>query len=102
MTARKPSTLAHTAKGLSPDDPRISDTIGWILYRRGAHQRALTLLTESAGKLPGNAQVQYHLGMVYAKLGNKENARNALGLTVNSGQSFHGMDEARKVLADLQ
>jgi Flp pilus assembly protein TadD len=41
---------------------------------------ALTLLPESAGKLPDNPQVQYHLGMMYAKLGDKDNARKALGL----------------------
>src|SRR5205823_3291861 len=33
--------LAQTAKEAAPDDPHISDTLGWILYKRGVYQRAL-------------------------------------------------------------
>ena len=34
----------------------ISDTLGWILYKRGIYQRA--------AKLPENPEIQYQLGMV--------------------------------------
>jgi tetratricopeptide (TPR) repeat protein len=94
--------LAQTAKELVPDDPRISDTLGWILYKRGVYQRALALLKESAAKLPGNAQVQYHLGMAYQQAGEKDNARKALQIAVSSPEVFTGKDEARKTLADLR
>jgi len=40
--------LAQRAKEVAPDDPSISDTLGWILYKRGIYQRALGLLKESA------------------------------------------------------
>jgi Flp pilus assembly protein TadD len=85
-----------------PDDPRVADTLGWILYRRGAHQRALDLLKESAGKLPDNPQVQYHLGMVYAKLGDREKAEKALTQAVSSPEDFHGKGQAQRVLAELR
>jgi len=98
----KALALAQTAKAVAPDDPRISDTLGWILYRRGAYQRALSLLQESAAKLPDNPQVQYHLGMAYAQVGNQESARKALTVAVNSATDFQGKEEARKVLAGLQ
>jgi Flp pilus assembly protein TadD len=98
----KALSLAQTAKDVAPDDPRISDTLGWILYRRGAYPRALALLEESAAKLPDNPQVQYHLGMAYAKVGNQVSARKALTAAVNSPADFQGKDEARKVLLGLQ
>ena len=44
--------LAQRAKEAAPDDPHISDTLGWILYKRGVYQRAVGLLKESAAKLP--------------------------------------------------
>jgi tetratricopeptide (TPR) repeat protein len=93
--------LARTAKEGAPDDPRISDTLGWILYKRGIYQQALALLKESAAKLPGNPQVQYHLGMAYLQVGDKDNARKALAAAANSPASFQGKDEARKTLAGL-
>ncbi|HEX5529442.1 MAG TPA: tetratricopeptide repeat protein, partial [Methylomirabilota bacterium] len=94
--------LAQTAKELAPDDPRVSDTLGWILYKRGVYQSALALLRESAAKLGDNPQVQYHLGMVYAQLGDQANARKALNAAIGSPANFPGKDEARKTLADLK
>ncbi len=98
----KALALAQTAKDVAPDDPRISDTLGWILYRRGAYQRALALLQESAAKLPDNPQVQYHLGMAYAQVGNPESARKALTAAVDSPVNFQGKKDARKVLLGLR
>src|SRR3989475_12324592 len=93
--------LAQTAKEVAPEDPSISDTLGWILYRRGVYLRALSLLQESAAKLPSNPEVQYHLGMAAYKTGDKETARKALAIAVNSPTNLPGKDEARKVLAEL-
>jgi cytochrome c-type biogenesis protein CcmH/NrfG len=94
--------LAQLAKEVAPDDPRISDTLGWILYKRGVYQRALALLKESATKLPDNPQVQYHVGMAYAQTGDHANARKALTAAANSGVVFPGKEEARKALAGLR
>ena len=98
----KALSLAQTAKEVAPDDPRVSDTLGWILYKRGVHQRALALLRESAGKLPDNPQVQYHLGMAYSQVGDQANARKALEFAVKSPTEFEGKEEARKTLASLR
>jgi Flp pilus assembly protein TadD len=98
----KALSLARTAKEVAPDDPRISDTLGWILYKHGVYQQALVLLKESVSKLPDNPQVQYHLGKAYAHVGDKDGARKALTVAVNSPQNFQGKDEARKALADLK
>ena len=94
--------LAQMAKEIAPDDPRVSDTLGWILYKRGIYQNALSLLKESAAKMGENPQVQYHLGMVYAQLGDQANARKALNAAIGSPADFQGKDEARKTLASLK
>src|SRR5207244_9882604 len=36
--------LAQLAKEMAPDEAQFSDTLGWILYKRGVYQRALSLL----------------------------------------------------------
>ena len=61
--------------GKSLQEPNIADTLGWILYKRGVYQRALGLLTESAGKLRKRV---VHYGMVHSQLGHIEEARDAL------------------------
>ena len=94
--------LAETAKELAPDDQRVADTLGWILYKRGQYQRALALLKESAIKLPTNPQVQYHLGMTYSRIGDKEQARTTLTAAVSSAETFSGKDEGRKTLDTLK
>jgi tetratricopeptide (TPR) repeat protein len=94
--------LAQTAKEIMPDDPRVADTLGWILYKRGIYQRALSLLKESASKLGDNPQVQYHLGMAYQQTGEKTAAREALRVAVESKVDYPGKDEARKALAELK
>jgi tetratricopeptide (TPR) repeat protein len=93
--------LAQLAKETAPDEPHISDTLGWILYKRGVYERALSLLKESAAKLPDNAEIQYHLGMAYAKVGDKASAKQALSKAATSSVSFVGKDEAKKVLREL-
>src|SRR3989442_1335799 len=94
--------LAQMAKEASPDDPSISDTLGWILYNRGVYQRSLVLLKESAAKLPENPEVQYHLGMAALKVGDTETARKSLAAAIAAPANFVGKDEARQALAQLK
>ena len=93
--------LAQRAKEVAPDDPHVSDTLGWILYKRGVYQRAANLLKDSAKKLPDQPNIQYHLGLASLKAGDVEEARKALTAAVNSPTDFAGKDEARRALAEL-
>jgi len=93
--------LAQMAKEVSPDDPSISDTLGWILYKRGVYQRALALFEESAAKMPDNPTIQYHLGLAYAKVGNTEGARKALNAATNTKREFPELADARRALTQL-
>ncbi|MFO1487470.1 MAG: tetratricopeptide repeat protein [Verrucomicrobiota bacterium] len=59
---------ARKARDLAPYDPAASDTLGWILYKRGDYNWAASLLQASAEKLPDEPEVFYHLGMTYYML----------------------------------
>src|SRR5262245_56387051 len=93
--------LAQTAKEAAPDDPRVSDTLGWILYKRGIYSRALALFEESAAKISDDPTIQYHLGLAYAKVGNKEGARKALTAATNTKREFPELADARRALTQL-
>lgn len=98
----KALALAQTAVEVLPEDPRIADTLAWILYKRGVYDRALSLLRESAEKLSNNAEVQYHLGMTHYKLNNHSEAKEALGKALKLSSAFPGAEEAQRTLAELQ
>jgi Flp pilus assembly protein TadD len=93
--------LATLAREVAPDDPQVADTLGWILYKRGIYHRSVALLRAAAAKLPGDALIQYHLGMALLKLEDRPAARQALGRALEIDQAFKGADEARRALASL-
>lgn len=70
--------LAKKAREAVPNEPRIADTYGWILYKRGEYQEAAKLLSDSAAKLPDNTDVQFHNGIVQYVLGQESAARASL------------------------
>ena len=70
--------LARKARALKPEDPNVADTLGWILYKRGEYQQALALIQESVGRLPGDPELQFHLGMASYMMGRTDAARTAL------------------------
>ena len=60
------------------DVPAFQDTYGWIEYRRGNYEEALTYLEPAAAGLPKDPLTQFHLGMTYTALKNTVKAREAL------------------------
>lgn len=93
--------LAQSARQAEPADPHISDTLGWIYYKRGLYRRAVALLEDSAQKLPDSAVIHYHLGMTYYRLADNEAARQALSRALALDGAFRGAEEARRVLSTL-
>jgi tetratricopeptide (TPR) repeat protein len=94
--------LAQTAKQQLPDDPDVSDTLGWIYFRKGLPELAIRPISESTQKDPKNAIYQYHLGLAYAKTGNKAAARQALERALALDANFDGAADARTTLAALK
>lgn len=81
-------TLARQAWEISPSDPMVADTLGWIHYYRGQYETGLPLLQTSVEAFPGDPDILYHLAMIYYQLGLEENARQtfqrALATTADS------------------
>jgi tetratricopeptide (TPR) repeat protein len=90
--------LARKAHELLPAEASVADTFGWILYRQGKYQEAVTLLQESAAKAPENGEIQFHLGMADYMMGRSDEARAALQKAVSIPGNFAGKDEAKSRL----
>lgn len=78
-----------------------SDTLGWIVFKRGDYTWALSLLQESAEQLGDEPEVQFHLGMAYYMAGQEERAANALKRALSFNKEFPGKTNAVRRLAIL-
>lgn len=72
--------IARRLRGLQV--PGYQDTFGWIAFRRGNMDEALSHLEPAARGLPGDALTQFHLGMLYDKLGRSADAARQLELAL--------------------
>jgi Flp pilus assembly protein TadD len=67
-------TLAQTARRGMPNSPNSADTLAWAYYYKGTYGFARDLLEDALKTDPSSATMQYHLGMVYSKLGDRTSA----------------------------
>ena len=65
--------LIEKAVSLAPNDPYIQDSLGWVEFRLGNTERALTILREAYGKRP-DAEIAAHLGEVLWVKGQRDEA----------------------------
>jgi len=90
--------LASSAKQQMPDSPEVDDTLGWVYYKKDLASMAVGPLEESRKKRPDSAGTLYHLGMTYAKLGDKAKAREALESALKMSPTFADAESARQTL----
>jgi tetratricopeptide (TPR) repeat protein len=90
--------LAIEAKRRLPDDPNVSDTIGWVYYKKNIYGRAVAYLREANDKVKENPFMRFHLGMALYKTGEKEQARRELRKALELDPKFPGADESRTTL----
>jgi tetratricopeptide (TPR) repeat protein len=84
--------LILKALDLSPGDPFITDSLGWVEYRMGNRAEAVRLLRQAYRARP-DTEIAAHLGEVLWVMGEREEARRIL-------QDARGRDSANEVLRE--
>lgn len=94
--------VARRLRGI--EVPPLQDTYGWIAFRRGDLNEALTHLEPAAEGLPTDALVQYHLGRTYLELERFEEARATLqkAIELSGDNPLPQIREARELLKTIQ
>ncbi len=92
---------AERAHRLSPHVGAFTDTLGWLLVRKGETARGNALLREAVQQMPSNPEIRYHLAAGLAQSGEVEEARLLLTELVDSGKPFDGLAQARTLLDRL-
>jgi tetratricopeptide (TPR) repeat protein len=94
-------TLAQEAKEKLGDNLEVTNTIGWIYYKKHVYRMALDYLKQCADKDQKNPTFQYHLGMAYSSAGRIDEAKQSLRNALRLAPDFPEADAAREALAHL-
>jgi Flp pilus assembly protein TadD len=94
--------LAQTAKTQMPNNPEVSDTLGWVYYKKGLTPSAITALREGLSQDKKSPALHYHLGLAYAQNGDKQEARESLEEALRLDPHFADAEDAKRVLASLK
>ncbi len=87
---------------ISATNPLFLDTLAWVYFKQGHVAQARTIMERVMAfgdKLP--AQIFYHHGAILAKLGQTEEAKQALQKALANGSAYAGKTEAQKLLESL-
>lgn len=95
------AALRYASRALSanPRDPDVLDTYGWALFQSGRSREALPLLEQALAGKPRMFCIHYHLGEVYAALGDPRRATHHWREQI---RLFPGGSEARRSLQSLR
>ena len=66
--------LIQTALKLKPDDGYITDSLGWVYFKRGEYRQALKWLNKAVELVPDDPVILEHIGDVYLKMKSREKA----------------------------
>ncbi|MDB5478324.1 MAG: repeat-containing protein [Alphaproteobacteria bacterium] len=67
--------MLRSALAGAPDDPYITDSVGWTLHRIGRNAEAVPYLETSVQQLPEDPVINDHLGDIYWAVGRRLEAR---------------------------
>jgi len=78
--------MAQKAKSQAPELPSITDTLAWVMYKKGNYSGAIPLLQECVQKSPNSAEYHYHLGVVLVAAGQKDKGKSQLQAALQLNQ----------------
>lgn len=94
-------SLAQIARRAMPNSPNTADTLAWAYYSKGTFAFARDLLEGAIKSDPSSAAMEYHLGMVYAKMQKRRDAQLHLNRAIALGHGTQVASDAQKALQKL-
>jgi Flp pilus assembly protein TadD len=87
--------MLNRAVELRPDDGYIVDSLGWVYFRVGEYDKAVTRLERAVELEPGDPVINDHLGDAYWRVGRQREARY-------QWQRVLTLDPEEDVIADVE
>ncbi|MGI8959367.1 MAG: tetratricopeptide repeat protein [Bryobacteraceae bacterium] len=87
-------TFAERAKKKYPNNPDISDTLGFVYFQKNLNPEAVRIFRQGVQDEPTNAIFHLHLAMALLKQGDKQGAREEAGKALKNASQ---QDEQTKI-----
>ena len=93
--------LAEAAVKLEPTYVDALDTLGWVHYRRADYAKSIAALNQARKLAPNRMDVAAHLGLAYAKAGQKPQALTELRAALASKATIANRAELERTVKEL-
>ena len=93
---------AQVGKERAPGDPAVIDTLGWIYMKKNNPLLAISEFRDATNKAPKNPLYVYHLGFAQYKAGDTRQAEISMRTALDQKTDFPGIEDARKILKEIQ
>lgn len=98
--------LARSAEDALPNDPSVSDTLGWVMLKKSSPSEAIPLFQEAIAALPEadplRGTVRYHLAQAYARTGETDLAISELTRALAEVRQFAEREATEEMLRQLR
>ncbi len=94
--------LAQKAREQAPHNPFILDTYGWIQFKRGSYDLAISAFQNALDQHPDFLPARYHLALALLKKGRKAEAIEELEKVVKSPLKYPEKQRAKELLESLK
>ena len=93
---------AHRARQLFPNEPTITDTLGWVYLKLNRADDAIPLFTDVVQKNPGNTTYRYHLAAALELKGSHAEARREAETALRSNPSKDDEQKLNELLRTIR
>jgi putative PEP-CTERM system TPR-repeat lipoprotein len=93
---------AEKALKLTPDNPAVMDTLGWILVELGKVDKGVDLLRKAASLAPKSPDIRFHYASGLAKSGDRVQAKEQLERLLIEFPDFSEAAAAMSMLTELR
>jgi tetratricopeptide (TPR) repeat protein len=94
-------SLAQKAKENAPQNPSISDTLGWIQFRKQMYALAAAQFESAVRVAPAQGVYHYHLGLAKMKVGKPAEARSSFKRALELQLPPNDAASAREALSGI-
>jgi putative PEP-CTERM system TPR-repeat lipoprotein len=94
-------TYAERAKKQFPDNPDITDTLGYVYYQKNLNNEALRIFRQIVQDHPRNPTFHFHLAMALLKEGDKDGARLEAEKALKNNPQREEQDKIRSFVSQI-